>query len=185
MSRIVYLAHDRSRRRFIGGLCGVVTTAALVPARACADQAPRELRFYHTHTGERLSIVYRDASGYLTEALVELTRFLADFRTGERKPIDPALFDILDGTQRLTAGNGTWEIISGYRSPETNAALRKHSSGVAEHSLHMDGKAIDLRLTGVELADLRDAAWSLQQGGVGYYPGSNFIHVDTGRVRRW
>ena len=185
LSRIVNLAHDRSRRRFIGGLCGLVTTAGLVPARARANQTPRELRFYHTHTGERLSIAYRNASGYLTESLAELTRFLADFRTGDRKPIDPALFDILEGIQQLTASNGTWEIISGYRSPETNAALRSHSRGVAEHSLHLDGKAIDLRLTGVELADLRDAAWSLQEGGVGYYPGSNFIHVDTGRVRRW
>src|SRR5262245_32805635 len=181
----MFLAHDRSKRRFIGGLCGALTTAVLMPSKSRADQAPRALRFYHTHTGERLSILYRDASGYVTEALDELTRFLADFRTGERMPIDPGLFDILDGIQRLTDSNGTWEIISGYRSPETNAALRTHSSGVAEHSLHMEGKAIDLRLTGIELADLRDAAWSLQQGGVGYYPGSNFIHVDTGRVRRW
>ena len=159
-------------------------TAAL-PARARADQAPRELRFNHTHTGERLSIVYRTASGYVTEALAELTRFLADFRTGERKPIDPGLFDILHAAQRLTGSNGTWEIISGYRSPETNAALRAHSSGVAEHSLHIDGKAIDLRLTDVQLERLRDAAWSLQMGGVGYYPGPDFVHVDTGRVRRW
>jgi uncharacterized protein YcbK (DUF882 family) len=161
----------------------MVATAGLVPARAVPT--PRELRFYHTHTGERLSIVHRDANGYLTEALAELTRFLADFRTGELKPIDPALFDILEGLQPLTRSNGTWEIISGYRSPQTNAALRSHSRGVAERSLHMDGKALDLRLTGVELAHLRDAAWSLQEGGVGYYPASNFIHVDTGRVRRW
>jgi uncharacterized protein YcbK (DUF882 family) len=181
----VYLAHDRSRRRFIGGLCGVLGTGALAPVRARADQVPCELRFYHTHTGERLSIVYRSANGYVTEALDELTRFLADFRTGESKPIDPGLFDMLHAMQQLTGGNGVYEIISGYRSPATNAQLRTHSSGVAERSLHMYGKALDVRLTGVELAKLRDAAWALQLGGVGYYPGLDFVHVDTGRVRRW
>ena len=162
----------------------MLTTAALVPGRARADE-PRELCFYHTHTSERLSIVYRTARGYVTDALAELTRFLADHRTGERATIDPGLFDILHGIQELTGGSGTWEIISGYRSPDTNAALRARSSGVAERSLHMVGKALDLRLSDVQLANLRDAAWSLQQGGVGYYPGSNFVHVHTGRVRRW
>jgi len=150
-----------------------------------ANQTPRELRFYHTHTGERLSIAYRNASGYLTESLAELTRFLADFRTGDRKPIDPALFDILDGVQRLTASNGTWEIISGYRSPETNAALRSHSRGVAEHSLHIEGRAIDVRLTSAKTASLRDAALAMKSGGVGYYADSNFVHLDTGNTRSW
>jgi uncharacterized protein YcbK (DUF882 family) len=175
--------HDASRRRFIGAACALAVPALGLPGSARAGQA-RELRFYHTHTSQRLAIVYRSAQGYVTDALDELSRFLADFRTGERMPIDPALFDILSAMQDLT-GIGTYEVISGYRSPATNAQLRAHSGGVAEHSLHTVGKAIDVRLTGVQLAHLRDAAWSLQQGGVGYYPGSDFIHVDTGRVRRW
>jgi uncharacterized protein YcbK (DUF882 family) len=180
----LFVNHDGLRRRFVGALCGLFTTAALAPTYARAAEA-RELRFYHTHTGERLSIVYRDASGYVAAALDELTRFLADFRTGERKAIDPGLFDILYAVQQLTGSTGTYEVISGYRSPTTNAELHAHSSGVAEHSLHMEGKAIDLRLTDVQLARLRDAAWSLQLGGVGYYPDSDFVHLDTGRVRRW
>ena len=184
MSGREYADHDLSRRRFVGALCGLFTTSALMPRYARAEEA-RELRFYHTHTGERLSIVYRNADGYVPEALDELNRFLADFRTGERRAIDPALFDILSAMQQRASSTGTYEVISAYRSPETNAALHAKSSGVAEHSLHMVGKAIDLRLTDVELAHLRDVAWSLQLGGVGYYPDSNFIHVDTGRVRHW
>jgi uncharacterized protein YcbK (DUF882 family) len=176
--------HDRSRRRFIGAVCGLLTPALAFPLRARAEQ-PRELRFHHTHTGESLAIAYRSAQGYITDALHELSRFLADFRTGERMPIDPGLFDILSAMQSLTSSSGTYEVISGYRSPATNAELRAHSAGVAEHSLHTVGKAIDVRLTDVRLAHLRDAAWSLQQGGVGYYAASDFIHVDTGRVRRW
>ena len=176
--------HDVSRRRFVGTLIGLCTTTALIPKFARAE-AVRELRFYHTHTDERLSIVYRDANGYIPDALEELARFLADFRTGERMPIDPALFDILSSVQQLTDSTGTYEVISGYRSPATNAALHEHSAGVAEHSLHMVGKAIDVRLTDVPLERLRDAAWSLQLGGVGYYPASDFVHIDTGRVRRW
>jgi uncharacterized protein YcbK (DUF882 family) len=179
-----YANHDLSRRRFVGSLCGLFTTAALMPRYARAEVA-RELRFYHTHTDKRLSIAYRDADGYVPEALDELNSFLADFRTGEQMAIDPGLFDILSAMREHTRSTGTYEVISAYRSPATNAALHAQSAGVAEHSLHMVGKAIDLRLTGVELDRLRDTAWSLQLGGVGYYPGSNFIHVDTGRVRHW
>lgn len=184
MSGTMHPDHDPSRRRFIGGLCAALATVAWRPGLA-SDAEPQELRFHHTHTGENLSIAYRDAGGYIPEALDELNRFLADFRTGESLPIDPGVFDIMRTVQDLTGGKGTYEIISAYRSPATNAELRSRSRGVAKRSLHMDGKAIDLRLTGVDLSRLRDAAWSLQSGGVGYYPKSNFVHIDTGRVRRW
>jgi uncharacterized protein YcbK (DUF882 family) len=184
VSRREHRDHGLSRRRFVGALCGVCTATALIPRFARAEPA-RELHFYNTHTGERLSIAYRDTNGYIPDALDELARFLADFRTGERMPIDPGVFDILSSVQQLTESTGTYEVISGYRSPATNAALHEHSAGVAEHSLHMVGKAIDLRLTDVQLPHLRDAAWSLQLGGVGYYPASDFVHLDTGRVRRW
>ena len=143
------------------------------------------MHFHHTHTGETLSIEYRDANGYIAGALAEYRRFFADFRTGESMDMDPGVFDILTAMQVLTGSDGTWEIISAYRSPVTNARLHAKSAGVSERSLHMYGKALDLRLTGVALDKLRDAAWSLQRGGVGYYPAPNFIHVDTGRVRRW
>jgi len=168
----------------MGALCGLFVPAALLPLRLRAEETP-ELRFFHTHTGERLGVVHRSATGYITDALDELSRFLADFRTGERIAMDPGLFDILAAILTVTGSTGTYEVISAYRSPATNEQLRAHSSGVAEHSLHMLGKAIDVRLSDVALTDLRDAAWSLQLGGVGYYPVSNFVHVDTGRVRRW
>ena len=171
----------------MGALCGMLTPAvlSLLRVRAAAAEAAAELRFHHTHTDKRLAVVHRTASGYDANALEELSTFLADFRTGERMAMDPGLFDILSAILSLTGSTGTYEVISAYRSPATNEQLRAQSSGVAERSLHMLGKAIDLRLTGVALTDLRDAAWSLQLGGVGYYPNSNFVHVDTGRVRRW
>jgi uncharacterized protein YcbK (DUF882 family) len=176
--------HGFSRRRLAGALIALLAAVIASPSRVSAAE-PCELRFHHTHTGEHLTIVHRSADGYVPEALDELSRFLADFRTGDRMPMDPKLFDILCAIQESTGSDGTWEVISAYRSPATNAQLRAHSTGVAEHSLHMSGKAIDVRLTDVRLEDLRDAAWSLQQGGVGYYPASDFVHIDTGRARRW
>jgi uncharacterized protein YcbK (DUF882 family) len=118
--------------------------------------------------------------------LATLNRFLRDHYTGEVGTIDPHLFDLLHGVQRELGAGQAFQVISGYRCPATNATLKAtRGGGVASHSLHMDGKAIDVRLPGIALGDLRDAALSLRGGGVGYYQREQFVHVDTGRVRRW
>ena len=114
-----------------------------------------------------------------------MNHFLRDFRNGEVHPIDPQLLDQLHRVASATGSKTSYEVISGYRSPATNRALHERSSGVATRSLHLEGRAIDVRLPGVPLADLRDAALSLAAGGVGYYPGSRFVHLDTGRPRHW
>jgi uncharacterized protein YcbK (DUF882 family) len=177
--------HQLSRRRFLSALAVAAPALALPGSLAAADAGVRALRFSHTHTGERLEIEYFTRGDYLASALAEVDRFLRDFRTGEVHPIDPALLDFLHRLHRQAGGRGVFEVISGYRSPLTNAALRSRSEGVAARSLHMDGRAIDVRLTGVPLTSLRDAALDLRLGGVGFYPASDFVHVDTGRVRRW
>lgn len=180
-----------SRRSFVstcavGAAVPTLATLAAIPrlARASA-QAPRALRFDHLHTGERLSVEYFSAGTYVPDALVAVDHLLRDFRTEDVGHIDPGLLDLL---YRLTMATGTgkpFEIISGYRSPATNSMLHQRSSGVATHSLHMTGQAIDIRLGDVPLAALRSASLALRAGGVGYYPKSNFVHVDTGRVRAW
>jgi len=157
----------------------------LLFAPASRASGPRALAFYHTHTGERLRVTYAADGRYLPEALAEINRFLRDFRTGDVHPIDPQLLDILYELRRRAGGRGTYEIISAYRSPQTNEMLRARSDGVATRSLHMEGRAMDVRLVGAPLDRLRDEALALEAGGVGYYPESEFIHVDTGRVRRW
>jgi uncharacterized protein YcbK (DUF882 family) len=159
---------------------------ALNPAIA----SPREyrLRFYHTHTNERLDIVYRRGESYVPEALAALDRYLRDHRTGEVRHFDPRLFDLLyDLTASLTDSGGEIDVICGYRTPWSNELLRTRSAhtGVALHSLHMQAEAIDIRLPGIPTSALRDAALRLQRGGVGYYRAADFVHVDVGRVRRW
>jgi len=146
---------------------------------------PRTLSFYHTHTHERLNITYATPENYDIEALGKINTYLRDFRTSEVHPIDPAVLDILWTIQQKMCCNSTYEIISGYRSPKTNQQLRKKSNGVAKRSLHMEGKAIDIRITGEKTKIVRDCAISLKSGGVGYYARSNFVHIDTGRIRNW
>lgn len=158
--------------------------AAARPSRA-GPAEPRRLSLLHTHTAERLTIAYGAGEAYFPDALATVSRFLRDFRTGEMHPIDPRLLDQLHLLASATGSKAGYEVISGYRSPATNQALHERSGGVATHSLHLEGRAIDVRLPDVALADLRDAALSLQAGGVGYYPGSRFVHLDTGRARRW
>ncbi|HEX7272869.1 MAG TPA: DUF882 domain-containing protein [Casimicrobiaceae bacterium] len=155
--------------------------------RAGAVEAARELRFEHTHTGESFALTYAAGARYLTAALDGLRHFLRDFRNGAMHDIDPGLLDQLQRLAQITATHTPFQVISGYRSPQTNEMLRREGHGVAAHSLHLEGRAIDIRLADVALADLRDAALSLRAGGVGYYPSadSNFVHIDTGRVRRW
>ena len=147
------------------------------------------LRFYHTHTNERLDIVYRRGDTYIPEALAELDHYLRDHRTGDVHHFDPRLFDLLhDLTASLNDSGGEIDVICGYRTPSSNEFLRTrsaHTGGVAQHSLHMQAEAIDIRLPGISTAEVRDAALRLRRGGVGYYRDSDFVHVDVGRVRRW
>jgi uncharacterized protein YcbK (DUF882 family) len=146
------------------------------------------LRFYHTHTGERLDIVYRRGDQYIPEALDELDYYLRDHRTGDVRHFDPRLFDLLyDLTASLGDSGGEIDVICGYRTPWSNEFLRTRSAhtGVAQHSLHMQAEAIDIRLRGIPTSELRDAALRLHRGGVGYYRSSDFVHVDVGRVRQW
>jgi uncharacterized protein YcbK (DUF882 family) len=146
------------------------------------------LRFYHTHTRERLDVVYRRGDQYIPEALDELDHYLRDHRTGDVRHFDPRLFDLLyDLTASLSDSAGEIDVVCGYRTPWSNEFLRARSphTGVARHSLHMQAEAIDIRLPGIPTAELRDAALRLHRGGVGYYRSSNFVHVDVGRVRRW
>jgi len=150
-----------------------------------ANENQRQLDFYHTHTGESLSIVYHDGKNYNSAALDQINEFLGDFRNDTVHSIDPATLDILFRLRTELGSEETFEIISAYRSPETNAMLRKQGRSVAKRSLHMEGKAIDVRLRGIDTARLRNAALKLQLGGVGYYQKSDFVHVDTGRVRTW
>ncbi|SPA39451.1 conserved hypothetical protein, DUF882, COG3108; putative exported protein [Cupriavidus taiwanensis] len=192
-------ATRKARRRFLhttGTLALAAGLMPLAPRRALASlpasQAlaglpdARTLAFDHTHTGERVSLVYAVGDRFVPDALTTLNGFLRDHYSGKVGTIDPQLFDLLFQVRRELGTDKPFQVISGYRSPATNSRLRNsRGGGVAKHSLHMDGKAIDIRLAGVSLADVRDAAKSLQGGGVGYYETDQFVHIDTGRVRYW
>lgn len=145
----------------------------------------KTLSFEHTHTGEKLKITYFERGKYIKDALHEINYLLRDFRTDDVHPIDPALLDQLFDIKQSIGFNKPFHILSGYRSPITNARLRKHSHGVAEHSYHMQGRAIDIRVEGVSCKTIRNNALAMAQGGVGYYPRNNFVHLDTGRYRTW
>jgi uncharacterized protein YcbK (DUF882 family) len=169
---------------FTGVLAGF-TPALTIPATASVSPEYR-LRLFNTHTGKDLEIVYRRGDSYISEALAQLDDYLKDRRTGDMRHYDPRVFDLLhDLETKLGRPDSQIDILCGYRSPGTNEFLRLHGHGVALHSLHMQAKAIDIRIPGVETAQLRDAAISLHRGGVGYYAKSDFVHVDVGRVRRW
>ena len=151
-----------------------------------ASMQEHHLRLYHTHTGERIDIVYRRGDQYLPEAEAQLDHFLRDHRTGDVKHYDPHVFDILsDLAAAVGHPNAEIDIICGYRTPWSNEFLRARSAGVAKNSQHMQAHAIDIRIPGVDTLTLRNAALALGRGGVGYYPRSEFVHVDTGRVRTW
>jgi uncharacterized protein YcbK (DUF882 family) len=173
-----------SRRFFLGaGL--VVAGGLLSPAARAALAEPRRLSFYHTHTGETLSTTYWEGGSYVPGALGEIDYILRDFVNNSERPIDRRLLDVLAALHRRLDSRAPFEIISGYRSPATNAMLRAHSDGVAKNSFHMKAMAIDIRLSDVPLRDVRRAAMDLGRGGVGIYPVSDFVHVDTGPVRYW
>jgi len=173
-----------SRKYLCFSLLCFAGVLSFAPTQLSAAQ--RRLRMFHTHSGERLDIVYRDESSYIPSALEQLDEFLRDSRTGDVHHYDPRLFDLLtDLLDSVGKPGGEIAVICGYRTPKSNEYLRTHSNGVAKNSLHMQAEAIDIRLPGFKTFDLRQAALSLGRGGVGYYPRSDFIHVDVGRVRRW
>jgi uncharacterized protein YcbK (DUF882 family) len=150
------------------------------------DSQEHRLSLYNTHTAERLDIVYRRGDQYIPAALAKLDNFLRDHRTGDVRHFDPHLYDILsDLTASVGHPGGEIDIVCGYRTSMTNESLRAHTTGVAKNSLHIQAEAIDLRMPGIDTLKLRKAALALARGGVGYYPHSDFIHVDVGRVRQW
>lgn len=164
---------------------GFAAFAAPAWATALGTTGPRRAVLHNLHTGDRFDEVYYENGRYLVDALAEASRVMRDWRTGETHEIDPALYDALHAIAGKLETRAPFGIISGYRSPTTNAMLNARSSGVAKKSQHMLGKAIDVRLSGVELSNLHKAALAVGAGGVGYYPSSDFVHVDTGRVRQW
>ena len=175
--------------------CGLwAVMLALIPPLGQTTESARpsrleyRLRFFHTHTHQRLDIVYRRGDTYIPEALDELDAYLRDHRTGDVHHFDPRLFDLLhELTASLHDSSGEINVVCGYRTPWSNEFLRtRHAhSGVARHSLHMQAEAIDIRLPGIATSAVRDAALRLHRGGVGYYRSSDFVHVDVGRVRQW
>ena len=168
-------------------MLGVQAAVALGgPGRAFAPALDeRSLEFVNTHTGETLKAAYFTAGSYCEQALQGFDHLLRDHRSGDATRMDRGLFDLLHDVATLAGRDARFEVISGYRSPATNAMLNSRSSGVARRSLHMDGRAIDVRLAGYRTDRLRDLALSLKAGGVGYYRKSDFIHLDTGRFRTW
>jgi len=176
-----------NRRGFIkGAACACAGAAALRATAGFANiAASRSLSFVHTHTGESLTTTYWRDGRYQAHGLAQVNRLLRDFRTDQVHAIDPALLDVLYDLQTLTGTDQPFQVISGYRSPRTNEMLRENSDGVAQHSMHLVGKAIDIRLDAFPTRRLGDLARSLGRGGVGFYQRSDFVHVDTGRVRYW
>ena len=176
-----------SRRRML------MATAALAGAAALGTRssvgAPnshlKRIALLNLHTGERLDIEYGRDDAYAGDALAAIEVLLSDFRNGEKHAIDPQLMDYLVDVAARLGVPPAYSVISGYRSPETNGRLHERSSGVSQHSLHMQGRAIDVRISGVDCADLAARAEDLKRGGVGYYRASNFVHLDTGAFRTW
>lgn len=176
---------QNAARRGVLRIFGWAALSLALPfAPAAWAAAPRSISLYHTHTGERFEGVYFEGGQYLPDAVAELSHLLRDFRTGDVREFDARLFDTLYALN-LACGEGTYEVVSAFRSERTNQMLRMQSKRVAKDSLHVAGRAIDIRMSGRETRRLRDAALALQQGGVGYYARSNFVHLDTGPVRTW
>lgn len=180
-------AYQAGRRGFLK--TGLTLSAALgfwTPSLSFAAGTPgREMAFTNHHTGEKFKGEYWYGGKYLPDAFGEIKTIMRDYRTNEKYPIDPRLIDILYVLQKRTGNQNSFGIFSGYRSPATNAMLRRHGDGVARGSLHMQGQAIDINQKGTDLSSLRRMALELRSGGVGFYPSSDFVHIDTGRVRSW
>jgi len=175
------------RRAFLrtGSGALLATAGGIVPAMAFSPAAPRTIALRNLHTDDRLKLDYWTNGSYQPAALAQLNHVLRDWRNNEVHPINPKLFDLLHTLQANLGSEAEIEVISGYRSPVTNAAMHERSNGVASKSLHMQGMAMDIRIPGQALDKLHDQALKMAWGGVGYYPTSNFVHVDVGRVRKW
>jgi len=182
------ISKNISRREFLCGALGIAAVAA-VPRSLYAGVTPldldKALSFHNLHTEEKIALNYFEHGEYVTEALNDISYVLRDHRTNEVAVMDPSLIDLLYDLKGTLGTSQPFQVISGYRSPKSNAALHRNSSGVAVKSLHMQGRAIDIRIEGVHARDIQAAAISLARGGVGYYPRSNFVHIDTGAVRNW
>lgn len=183
-----------SRRHFIGGLAAVAGLSvipkpllAAIPKQRVGPliKPARFLAFDNLHTGETTKLVYWEKGRYIKGALSEINYILRDHRTNDVARIDPVLLDQLFILHNKLGSRAPFQVISGYRSPKSNAMLHEHSNGVAKKSMHVQGKAIDIRLQDAQLINVRNAALAMNCGGVGYYPESQFVHVDTGRVRHW
>jgi len=174
-----------TRRSFLAGAAVAGLGLIRVPRIFAAVEPARSLSFHHVNTGERLTAQYFAGGTYLPGALHDVNHVLRDWRINQVHPIDPDLLDQLSDLHQAAGSRLPFEVICGYRSPATNKMLASRSHNVSPKSLHLQGKAIDIRLGDVSLERLRDTALTLKRGGVGYYPGSNFVHVDTGRVRSW
>jgi uncharacterized protein YcbK (DUF882 family) len=177
------------RRHFLKSTTLGVAAATFAPIWTtellAADFGFRELSFHHLHTGESLAIEYMQSGEYVPDALRAVDHILRDHYNGAEHPIDPDLLDILHAVADETGTRSPFRVISGYRSPETNERLRRRGGGVARNSMHLKGRAVDIRLDDVPTTEIRDVGLALKRGGVGYYRNSDFVHLDTGRVRRW
>lgn len=183
---VVFTEPDSMRRRLLGRTAALAAGLICAPVMASLLPSPdRELTFSNLHTGERLRVTYWSDDQYLPDALAQIDQVLRDHRVDQVHPIDPGLLDQLHAVQNRLNLPGEFRVVSAYRAPATNAKLRARSNGVAKRSLHMVGKALDVRLAGCDTGHLHQAALTLGAGGVGYYPRSNFVHLDTGRVRSW
>lgn len=185
---------ELNRRQFVGGFAALAGLAVIPqPVLAAIPKASprilakpaRFLAFDNLHTGETIRITYWEKGRYIKGALSEINYILRDHRTGDVARMDVALLDQLFLLHDKLESRVPFQVISGYRSPKSNAMLREHSNGVAKKSMHTEGRAIDIRLKDAELIHVRNAALAMNSGGVGYYPQSQFVHVDTGRVRHW
>jgi uncharacterized protein YcbK (DUF882 family) len=178
-----------ARRKFLKTMAygSLLALGLPEPSEAALKHYPQHktLAFQNTHTGDRLKLTYFERGHYLKDALSEINYLFRDIYSGDVHRIDPALLDQLYELKTLLGVRKPFDIVSAYRSPHTNANLRRRSHGVARHSLHMQGRAIDIRIEGVSTRVIRNAALHLGNGGVGYYPKSDFVHLDTGRFRIW
>jgi uncharacterized protein YcbK (DUF882 family) len=175
-----------NRRGFLALGLSSVALAMTSPAEAAIRRQPeRALHLYNTHTGESLKTVYWGNGRYQSRAIAQISRLLRDHRSGTVHAIDPHLLDLIAAVQNRVGAKGAVHVISGYRSPTTNAMMAQYSDGVATHSMHTKGKAVDIRMPGHAVPHVGRAARSLRGGGVGLYPESDFVHIDTGPIRLW